>query len=682
MYFTKDDEVPVVTTFTITGTKENNETLNGGYTHKVNVTYNIKWDATDVVSYCISTSQSSCNGNWVNVSGTSVSPTEPVLDNTEGKKTRYAFIKDSANNISSSKEASITLDLNNPIVNNVTYKSKDTSSITVKVEGTDGNTGSGIVKYECKATTKDIWYQQDSSGNCKVTGLTEGTQYTIEGRVTDTSGRVSINSLSITQSTESPYNYKCLLGEEMIQDSQKGSSSGGYICKASASSKGWTYEQGSCSTGSYYTISGSGKFFQSYSDALNYFSSNGWSLGNYKSGSTHQYCYYCALYYNGERVDTKGGCAYPGGSHVYCESSDWENYIVSSSTIACSLDNSGNYSSVSSCESSCRKYGEVGDETKSVYFCDKEGGWNNYSGSGSSLVCYRPALKLADGDFIASDLLSTKPKGLNTTLQGDLYRYQGNCNAASNGCDGKVNNFICFGNGASCSLTSDYMYRIIGVTIDGRLKVIKNTAIVEGSTNLFLWNDVASNLNWVKGWAYDRLNGLVQYGAAPSFVDSTQYPYMSKSGDWYKKIDDATWKYGDITNNSWMVKAPAMYDLEAKLTGSVTAKIGLMYLNEYYYSGEGGNNDCSEQNGYASTCKKSWLHISNNGYSSNQSLAEWTITRYGASSGKYWAWYVRSSGSVYATDVSQAAMRPVFYIKSDAILSGSGTSTDPYVVQK
>ncbi len=260
LYFTKDDDVPVVTTFSITGTKENNATLNSGYTHKVNVTYNIGWTASDVVSYCISTNKDNCDGNWVDVSGTSVSPTEPALDSTEGKKTRYTFIKDKANNISVGKETSITLDLNNPSVTNVIYKSKDTSSITVKVEGTDGTTGSGVVKYECSAKEKGVWFTQDGD-TCKVTGLSDNTSYTIEGRVTDASGRVSTNSVSTTQSTEAAYS--CSSGEELVQDAQRGSSSGGYICIASASSKEWY------NTSTYYTCSVTGDHYGTETAAKN-----------------------------------------------------------------------------------------------------------------------------------------------------------------------------------------------------------------------------------------------------------------------------------------------------------------------------------------------------------------------------------------------------------------------------
>ncbi len=452
LYFAKDDDVPVVTTFSIAGTKENNETLNSGFTHKVNVTYNIRWSATDVVSYCISTSQSSCNGSWVNVSGTSVSPTEPALDNTEGKKTRYAFIKDIANNISGSKEASITLDLNNPAVTKVTYKSKDTSSITVKVEGSDGTTGSGVVKYECSAKEKGVWFPQDTNGNCKVTGLNDNTSYTIEGRVTDSSGRVSTNNVSTTQSTEAAYS--CSAGEELVQDAQKGSSSGGYICTASASSKGWynttTYwtcsltgsteydsemdAQKACKTKQSGTCSSYTKIECTCDDGTT--TSDGWCYeeGVVKRESVSFCCepnacsvgYGCRIpeswnpcsstevatsgyrhicqsskgrtstYSLGEtsvcNSQCGGGACFSSKDGLSCPVSYYGKNCSSIYTYRCNLG--GEYTDFPTCVSSCFSWedsGSVESGSQDEFYCPP--GWVSYKGEESSLQCYRAATK-------------------------------------------------------------------------------------------------------------------------------------------------------------------------------------------------------------------------------------------------------------------------------------------------
>ncbi len=460
LYFTKDDEAPVVTTFSINGTKENNENLVNGYTHKVDVTYNISWSASDVISYCIGTNKDECNGSWVEVSGvTSVSPVIPALDSSEGIKKMYAFLKDKANNISTSQEASITLDLNNPTVTNVTYKSKDTNSISVKVEGSDGNTGSGIVKYECKATTQSSWFTQ-SGDTCVVTGLSDGTSYTIEGRVTDASGRVSAQDRTNTTTQTTDTSYTCSIGSR-VYDASKGSSSGGYICTAYASSQGWT------GSSTYYTCSKTGSTEYgsrsaanracegtvtgtctkeldmedvectsgpgetcalvgdsnicrctasgtvSYTVHTDYCANTACTDWTPRSHTINERCegslpnsvtvysYMCysssghALYtqnptnYEYAVGDCTGTTNWPAGSS--CTGTYTKN--EQTTTYKCSV-NSGTYTSLSQCNSSCTGTGVTGNvesHSRTTYNCPA--GWTEYSGSGSSLRCYRAATK-------------------------------------------------------------------------------------------------------------------------------------------------------------------------------------------------------------------------------------------------------------------------------------------------
>ncbi len=419
LYFTKDDDVPVVNTFTITGSKENNETLNSGFTHKVNVTYNIGWSATDVVSYCISTNKDNCDGSWVEVSNTTkAETTTPLLENSEGIKKMYAFLKDRANNISVGKEASITLDLNNPTVSKVTYTTKDTSSITVKVEGTDGDTGSGVVKYECKATTQNTWVTQVGD-TCTVTGLNDGTEYTIEGRVTDASGRVSAENRTNTATQTTDTSYSCSIGTR-VYDATKGSSSGGYICTASASKQGWYDET------TYYTCTETSAQYSSKADAEE-------ACGNAKRGTCDSPLVYACFREGGafyiwgtDRSSVASRCA-AAGYHAQCEDGGNGQFVCKLRSESgydsasgngltsrekcesmCTVSNAlwearGLYvcevgstelsisSTLKNCERECFSDGVVSREVNRNYYCPS--GWNSYSGSGSSLQCYGAATK-------------------------------------------------------------------------------------------------------------------------------------------------------------------------------------------------------------------------------------------------------------------------------------------------
>jgi hypothetical protein len=79
------------------------------------------------------------------------------------------------------------------------------------------------------------------------------------------------------------------------------------------------------------------------------------------------------------------------------------------------------------------------------------------------------------------------------------------------------------------------MYRIIGRTEDGRVKVIKKTSIGEFQW----WTDRTTNVSWYSSTGtssllYTALNGS-------SFLENTTYV---PSG-WEDLIADTSWKYGD-----------------------------------------------------------------------------------------------------------------------------------------
>ncbi len=421
---TVDRTAPSTPTFSIMGKTTGGSNLNGDYSQVVGVGTTLTWSG-DVKDYCITTSATCSSNEWKNATTTP----SITLPSSEGNKTYNAYVRDNANNVSGKATDSILLDLNNPSVSKVTYKSKDTSSITVKVEGTDGTTGSGITKYECKATTQDTWFTQVGD-TCKVTGLNDGTEYTIEGRVTDASGRVSTNSVSTTQSTEAAYS--CSAGEEMIQDASKGSTSEGYICKASASSKGWSKEEtywtcsttgstryasqssavsacrgavkGSCSRvghSVYHPVNYLwGKAYDTFEEAKQDRLDAGYDNPMCRrrgsgAGSTSLWWYQCSIWndgYNGielgypaTRYDSYDECASAGCS--------WSNFSREwTDPYYCDMEEEY-YEDESDCSSSCQKNGSVSSSTLTSYYCDVSTDWYDYSGDGSSLQCYRAASK-------------------------------------------------------------------------------------------------------------------------------------------------------------------------------------------------------------------------------------------------------------------------------------------------
>ena len=95
--------------------------------------------------------------------------------------------------------------------------------------------------------------------------------------------------------------------------------------------------------------------------------------------------------------------------------------------------------------------------------------------------------------------------------------------------------------------------------------------------------------------------------------------------------------------------------------GALTYPIGLISMDEAWYAG-----------GYASSNSSYYLYTGQNYWTMSPSV-------YGSSAGVF---YVDLSGTLngYNNVLNTVGVRPVINLRADVTLSGSGTSTDPYVV--
>ena len=257
-----------------------------------------------------------------------------------------------------------------------------------------------------------------------------------------------------------------------------------------------------------------------------------------------------------------------------------------------------------------------------------------------------------------------KPNGLNTVMEGGLYRFQGT--------NSTVNNYICFGTSDKTTCTSDtdkYMYRIIGINSSGQLKLIKKEAL----NTAYKWHSsTSSNTTWPNSDLFKGING--------SYFLNTSYV----SSEWNQKISTVSWKYGDISSAHF--DAPGMYSAENSLSSTVDAKVGLLYMHDWYYAYQSGGLNCGPAGDYK-TCGSAWLDIANcdstNGYS-----YEWILTRCGYTDGMYWAWFLNRNAIFNGNYISinyvstLSAVRPIFYINFDVgYLGGTGTLDDPILIQ-
>ena len=243
-------------------------------------------------------------------------------------------------------------------------------------------------------------------------------------------------------------------------------------------------------------------------------------------------------------------------------------------------------------------------------------------------------------------------------------------------------NYICFGttNKTECTSTSGqgkYMYRIIGVTKDkgkGRMfKLIKKEAL----DTAYYWDNVNNqDIKWNQSDLYKGLNGISGGKYTNLFIGNTTY----MPDGWSNKIEDVNWKYGDFMNQN---QAPAtILQTEQGWTTTVTAKIGLMYVADYYYGVTKTGLNCAASANRTTCRNNNWMHFLNNDSSAPNTSYERTMSRYGLNgSYYYYAWYVVSDGvvGINALDTTDS-VRPVFYLKSDIAINGTGTQSDPYII--
>ena len=277
-------------------------------------------------------------------------------------------------------------------------------------------------------------------------------------------------------------------------------------------------------------------------------------------------------------------------------------------------------------------------------------------------------------------------------IKGDTTQYQ-TYNEALNASVEKgyltkdnVKNFVCFGSDATTCPTEN-LYRIIGV-FNNHVKLIKydyaKSSLLgtdgdfsqeytsnyfsgeqgesPSSNSLYYWNNAGTNT-----WSASKLNTV-----------NLNTNFTTNIGTaWANKIATTTWKVGGGTYANLRDAVPkTAYQYEVGSSASTTtydAKIGLMYVSDYYYSASpsawtlvGYNLDYTKS--YASAKGENWLY--GGGW-------DWTISR--NSDYSYDAFLVYNNGDVSYYDVNYYyGVRPSFsLLSSTTYVSGSGSMSDP-----
>ncbi len=166
--------------------------------------------------------------------------------------------------------------------------------------------------------------------------------------------------------------------------------------------------------------------------------------------------------------------------------------------------------------------------------------------SNKTAYCTFYLIKSTTGSYIIDEM----PKGLKKTTNPDddlEYRFSGDSYT-------DVNNYICFGtsNRSDCIGEEEkYMYRIIGVDREGRVKLLKDSSIGKYSWN----DDASSDAIWGKNDGY----------AEASLSSYLNDEWINTLSIWVDYIDDNKW-------NTGYVARPSDYNDSSTITG-IAARI-------------------------------------------------------------------------------------------------------------
>ena len=257
------------------------------------------------------------------------------------------------------------------------------------------------------------------------------------------------------------------------------------------------------------------------------------------------------------------------------------------------------------------------------------------------------------------------------------------------GASDQVNNFVCFGSTTNpCPI--DNLYRIIGV-IDGKVKLIKydyaNRNLL-GTTGEFSYHN--SPPSEYQGALTDI--DIYHLNSSPSTNDwsvsqlnktNLNTSFINNIGTtWASKIITTTWKVG---GGSWanigtsVPKTAYQYEVGSSASSTTyDAKIGLMYVSDYYYAAGPsawtlvGYNSSDSTKDYRIAITINWMYMG---------FDDWTLTPYTDDSEMMFG--IHSDGNVTNSFVGMDSygVRPVFNLDTSVTyVSGDGTKSLPIII--
>ncbi|MCI5967718.1 MAG: cadherin-like beta sandwich domain-containing protein, partial [Tenericutes bacterium] len=275
----------------------------------------------------------------------------------------------------------------------------------------------------------------------------------------------------------------------------------------------------------------------------------------------------------------------------------------------------------------------------------------------------RPEVVLRDDILTANALITTAPRlTTSSAISGDasgLY-------SATDTNSGNVtyyfrgaveNNYVSF---------AGQTWRIVRVNEDGTIRIVMQDGINDNTTYKF--NTEAENVKYMY-YTNSEAKTLLDNWYDTNIGSNSDYSKYVVSGDYYCEQAKAAYNTNYASESGTSMKPFKNYAVNFKCEsdengyGIVNSNIGLLSYDEMVHAG-----------GYLNQTNKNYYLYNHKGF--------WTMGPAGHGFSKSIVWTNYSNGKFYLNNVSDSyTLRPVINIKSDTMVSGTGTISDPYVIQ-
>ena len=313
-----------------------------------------------------------------------------------------------------------------------------------------------------------------------------------------------------------------------------------------------------------------------------------------------------------------------------------------------------------------------GYEVESVQCNGKETSFDNYNWkltlpdtSEEEITCefvFRDTKTLANKILSSNTLITDKPtlttSSNNTSDESGLYKSTDtNTGEPTYYFRGNVeNNYVSF---------AGQTWRIVRINEDGTIRMVMANGINSNANIVF--NSSYNNYSYMY-YTNSQVKSTLESWYQTNIGSKSDLASKVASGNYY--CEQAKAKYGDgATSGSATMTTYASYAPDFKCSsdgnnkGVVNASVGLLSYDEVVYAG-----------GYYGKSNNSY-YLYNNTYF-------WTMSPAGFSGSYATVWFVYTAGSINFHYVRNAyVVRPVIILTADTLATGSGTSSDPFVIE-